>query len=232
MKTIVEKLKEYLDNKGIAVSVAEKEIGLSNGSLSKPFNSGTTIKTDTLEKFLIHYADINSDWLLRDKAFSYHNNESETKETFQLIPLYDGVMTATKMAQELTPQSEPVEMVNAGDWFRDATAAMRVHGDSMYPDYVSGSIVAMKEVFNKRLIVYGQDYLIETSEYRVLKRLQKSENKQSWLACSTNQEIWEAGDLKGRLIHEPFDIHLDDVVRLYQILGSVKRNHSSRIVNT
>ncbi len=232
MKTIVEKLKEYLDNKGIAVSVAEKEIGLSNGSLSKPFNTGTTIKTDTLEKFLIHYNDINSDWLLRDKEFNYVNNEQETKETFRLIPLYDGVMTATKMAQELTPQYEPVEMVNAGDWFRDATAAMRVHGDSMYPDYVSGSIVAMKEVFNKRLIVYGQDYLIETSEYRVLKRLQKSENKQSWLACSTNQEIWEAGELKGRLIHEPFDIHLDDVVRLYQILGSVKRNHSSRIVNT
>jgi len=107
---------------------------------------------------------------------------------------------------------------------------MRVHGDSMYPNYVSGSIVAMKEVFNKRLIIPGQDYMIETSEYRVLKRLQRSEDKQCYLACSTNLEIWEVGPQKGKLIHEPFDIHLDDMVRLYQILGSVKRNHSSRVV--
>lgn len=234
MKTIVEKLKEYLAQKMIPISLAEKKIGLSNGSLSKPFNTGTTIKTDTLEKFLNHFSDINPDWLLKGKGQMLkepnEENEQATKKSSQLIPLYDGVMTASKTIQDLVPQSGPVEMVDAGDWFRDATTAMRIHGDSMYPDYVSGSIVVMKEVNNKRLIVYGEDYLIETSEYRVLKRLQKSDLKHCWLACSVNQEVWEMGQLKGRLVHEPFDVHIDDVLRLYKVLGSVKRNHSSRIV--
>ena len=40
------------------------EIGVSNGTLSKPFNAKTTIKTNTLEKFLITYKDINPGWLL------------------------------------------------------------------------------------------------------------------------------------------------------------------------
>jgi hypothetical protein len=67
MKTIVNRLKHYLDFKNIAISAAETEIGISNASLSKPFKNGTTIKTDTLEKFLITYNDINSEWLLTGK---------------------------------------------------------------------------------------------------------------------------------------------------------------------
>lgn len=64
METIVMRLKKYLDFKGVSTSTAEKELTISNGSLSKPFNNGTTIKTDTLEKFLKYYLDISADWLL------------------------------------------------------------------------------------------------------------------------------------------------------------------------
>lgn len=154
----------------------------------------------------------------------------EKEQEYHLIPLFDGVVTASMTGTDLSSQTEAVEKVNAGDWFRDATAAMRVHGDSMYPDYHSGSIVAMREVNNKRLVVYGQDYLIETSEYRVLKKIYPSENKECWLLCSTNSEIWETGPLAGKLMHPPQDVLIDDIVKIYQILGSVKRNHSSRVV--
>lgn len=75
MKTIVERLKEYLDYKGVSPSFAEMEIGVSNGTLSKPFNAKTTIKTNTLEKFLITYKDINPGWLLTGEG-SMVKNES------------------------------------------------------------------------------------------------------------------------------------------------------------
>lgn len=158
--------------------------------------------------------------------------EEASKKNGNLIPLYDGLVAAgTALQADLSPQMEPVEYVDAGDWFRDATAAMRVHGDSMHPEYHSGSIIAMKRVNNKRLIVFGQDYVIETSEYRVLKRLQRSDEKEYWTLASVNTEIWEVGPLKGKLIHEPFDVHVDDVARLFKVLGCVKRNESSRIVH-
>ena len=64
METIVQRLKKYLHFIGVSVSIAEKNINISNGSLSKPFNAGTTIKTDTLEKFLKIYPEINPEWLL------------------------------------------------------------------------------------------------------------------------------------------------------------------------
>lgn len=68
MGSIVIRIKKYLEHKNIAPSVAEKQIGSSNGSLSKPFKANTTIKTDMLEKFLNSYQDINCEWLLTGRG--------------------------------------------------------------------------------------------------------------------------------------------------------------------
>jgi len=229
---IKQNILKHLDFIGVSKYEFYKKTNITRGILDQ--DNG--ISEENIAKYLAYFKEINPEWLLTGNGKMLKgekevvNIKNDKEPIIHLIPLYDGVMTASMIAQDLPTQTESVEMVNAGDWFRDATAAMRVHGDSMYPNYVSGSIVAMKEVFNKRLIIPGQDYMIETSEYRVLKRLQRSEDKQCYLACSTNLEIWEVGPQKGKLIHEPFDIHLDDMVRLYQILGSVKRNHSSRVV--
>ena len=94
MKSIVEKISQYLEFKGIPVSVAEREIGMTNGSLSKPFSNGTNIKTDTLEKFLKKYTEISAEWLLSDQGEmlkdvsvkSYVKPENEVPE-LQLIPI-------------------------------------------------------------------------------------------------------------------------------------------------
>lgn len=209
-------------------------LGISGQLLSK----WKLRKTFDIDVLYTKCTGISADYLLSGKGSMIKTNldvlgePSETyhREEKKLIPLYDGVVTAGMQETAiLDPTHEPVEMIDAGDWFRDATAAMRVHGDSMYPEYKSGSIAALREVQNKRLVVYGQDYLIETTEYRVIKRLQKSDLAQNWLACSVNEETYVSN---GRLIHEPFDIHIDDVLRLYQVLGNVKRNQSSTVIHT
>ena len=64
--------------------------------------------------------------------------------------------------------------------------------------------------------------------FRVIKRLQKSDQPQNWLACSVNEEKYESSE---HLIHEPFDVHIDAVTKLYQVLGNVKRNQSSTVIH-
>lgn len=162
---------------------------------------------------------------------SAKNVEPETKNDRKLIPFFDGIMEAGTAVAANMEGSYPAEMVDAGDFFQDATAIMAVHGDSMLPDYKPGSLIAMKEVRNKRLVMFGQDYVIETSEYRVIKRLQRDLNDETcWLACSINNEIWEQGPMQGRLIHEPFPVPVDEVIRMYLVLGQIHRNHSSKII--
>lgn len=88
MSLIVIRLKEYLDFKGIKSATAETSIGVSNGSLSKPFTLKTTIKTDTLEKFLSVYTDINPIWLLTGegkKTIEIISKHSEQKEDIEKL---------------------------------------------------------------------------------------------------------------------------------------------------
>ncbi len=66
-----ERLKMYLEYKGIAVFKAEKDCGLSSSSLSKALpnpeknEKGKSIGSDNLEKILSVYTDLSSEWLLR-----------------------------------------------------------------------------------------------------------------------------------------------------------------------
>jgi SOS-response transcriptional repressor LexA len=214
---------QYLDYKGVTKYEFYQKTGVSNGILSQ----SNGISEDNILKFLSYYSEINVEWLLTGKGSMLKGDEVEkAEEDIHLIPLYGGEMTASLTDNTMDSISQPIEMINAGDWFKDGDCAMRVYGDSMSPNYTSGSVVVMKEVRNKALILPGEDYMVETSEYRVLKRLQKSEVKGCVLACSTNEEVWERGSMKGKAIYEPFDIFIDDITRLYLILGTVRRNHN------
>lgn len=161
----------------------------------------------------------------------FNINSNDLFPVRRKIPFYDiNAEAGTIQLSSMDPVSEPGEWIDAGDWFRDADGAMRVHGDSMFPVYKSGSIVVMKEVQDKSLVIYGQDYVLQTSEYRAIKRIQKSKQKDFWLACSVNTETWEKGEMAGKLIHEPFEIPIDKVNKLFRVVGSVDRTESSRIV--
>lgn len=161
--------------------------------------------------------------------------EKVTSETshVHLIPFYDAIAVAgRKSVANMEAVTVPAEMINPGDWYIDATCAMRVYDESMVPEYRPGSVVALKEVYDKRLIIPGEDYVIETPEYRVIKRLQKADDKTCWLACSVNQEIWEQGPHKGKLIHEPFEIPIDLVRRIFLVLGEIRRKQCGNIFYT
>ncbi len=189
------------------------------------------VTLENINSMIISYPFINLRWFITGQGDMF-NSDNENISERRLIPFYDAEAEAgTIMMSNMDAVQEPIEWVDAGDWFRDADSAMRVHGDSMFPEYKSGSIIAMREVIDKHLVVYGEDYVIQTTEYRVIKRLQRSDMKGCWLACSVNEDTWEKGVLAGRLIYEPFDVSIDDVIKLFRVLGCVKRTESSRIVS-
>lgn len=61
---ILERIKEYIDYKGIAVSAFEKSIGMSNASFGKSLKNGGAIGTDKLENILKTYPDLSPLWLI------------------------------------------------------------------------------------------------------------------------------------------------------------------------
>ena len=61
---ILERLKQYIDAKGITIAAFEREAGMSNAAFGKALKNNGAIGTDKLENILSAYPDINPVWLL------------------------------------------------------------------------------------------------------------------------------------------------------------------------
>lgn len=242
---------EYLENKGISRYQFYHDTGVSNGVLSQK----NGLSEDNILKFLSCYSDISPEWLLtgegemlKTKCTGYTPAHSDpqtvdsdtevtdnnpytqalTRKKRTLIPFYDdvasigGVNTISAVVDGSMP---PSEYIDAGDWFHEASAAIRHYGDSM-TEYPSGCILAIKKVEDMRLILWGRDYVIETDEFRITKRLQRGTDSSTIVACSSNTDTYP----DGRLIHEPVVIPLESIRGLWLVLGHVVKQFSSGAV--
>ena len=61
---LLERLKQFIDYKGIAISAFEKSIGMSNASFGKSLKNGGTIGADKLGNILQTYPEVNLYWLI------------------------------------------------------------------------------------------------------------------------------------------------------------------------
>jgi phage repressor protein C with HTH and peptisase S24 domain len=236
MESIVARLKQYLDFIGVNTSNAEIAIGVSNGSLSKPFKSETTIKTDTLEKFLKTYADINSDWLLRGKGNIINDTglelANEPRAVYKLktdrsikdqrVPLYDIEATAgmVELFRNKNGKTKPVDFISIPN-LPKCDGAIYVTGDSMYPLLKSGDIVMYKELNNSiDNIFFGEMYLISINmdgeEFVTVKWIHKSDKGDEHIKIVSQNSH-----------HQAKDVHLSNIKALALIKASIRINSMS-----
>ena len=78
---IVERIKEYMDYKGISIAAFERSIGMSNASFGKSLKNKGAIGTDKLENILIKYPDISPHWLLTGEGNMLKTSTSGADET-------------------------------------------------------------------------------------------------------------------------------------------------------
>jgi hypothetical protein len=187
------------------------------------------LKTEPKLDFINNLAaklEISYEWLLTGKGEML--NKAESGKGRDKIPVFDteSIGGANERIANMDGVSEPSEWIDAGDWFMNATAAIHHYGDSMI-EYPSGCILALREIFDRNLIVYGKNYVIETDEYRITKRLQRCDSDSDYLmAYSTNPETYP----DGKLIHEPVPIPKKSIRRLAIVLGYVVKEQSSGII--
>lgn len=222
---------EYLKREGLVRSqkeVAEK-MGTTPPNVSSAVNGVETVLTKSfLQRFnrAFNY-QFNEGWLIDGEGDMLLSNIS-VNETSSLpkkrIPFYDDVATiggTNRQVADVSSNGSVSEWIDAGDWFPEATAAIRHYGDSMI-EYPSGSILALKRVEDWRLIIWGRNYSIETTEFRITKRLQDGGNDYI-LAYSSNTDTYP----DGTLIHSPIKIPKDAIRHIDLVLGCVTKEYSN-----
>jgi len=68
MKNTLQRIKEFIDYKGISIRLFEQSVGMSNGSFASQLKNNKTIGVDKLENILQIYNEINPEWILTGKG--------------------------------------------------------------------------------------------------------------------------------------------------------------------
>lgn len=218
---IINKLLIY--SKLNAKSFSEK-IGLERPQAIYDILKGKTksISLAMQDKILSVFPELNRTWLMTGEGEMMKGDGGRGNR----IPLYDSVSIGgnNDAVANVDEGGRVSEWIDAGDWFPEATAAIRHYGDSMV-EYPSGSILALKRVNDGRLIVNGRNYVIETTEFRVTKQLQY-DGGDFIMAYSSNRETYP----DGRQVHSPIRIPVETVRHIDLVLGCVTKEYSNGAV--
>lgn len=95
-------------------------------------------------------------WLRHGEGEMFLASDSEG------VPYYDIELSAA--ANGFGQVNEPPEYYINCRPFNDCTAYLPFYGDSMYPKYLNGDIIAVKEVKNPDIVLWGEAYLVITDE--------------------------------------------------------------------
>jgi len=220
-----ERVREYLDYKGITKYKFCNDLGFSNKFLDNSSNMGT----DKACKILHHYPDINSEWLLTGNGemlkenntdIIIMNSDRKTMDSLhatQEIPLYD--LEAVAGLRELFNSGKPQRILDTIKIpnLPKCDGAISVTGDSMYPLLKSGDIILYKETEFEN-IFFGEMYLLSVKlndweEYITVKYVQKSEQGQEFVKLVSQNSH-----------HQPKDIHVSKISALALIKASIRIN--------
>ena len=199
------------------------------------------ISKSMANKIVAVFNDVDKNWLLtgegkmlkEEKSGVQFYDPENAPPGRRLIPLYDDGATTIggnlKRGRSANMQSNthPTEWIDPGDWFKNVTAAIRHYEDSMI-EYPSGCVLALKEVQDRMLLIPGKDYVIETTENRVTKKIQLGADD-TYIRChSTNTETYP----DGTLIHQPFNIRFENILKIFEVLGYVVKKGGGTMVFT
>jgi hypothetical protein len=207
-ETVKDRLTKFRQYKNLGQGKFEKLSGLSNGYLTQLRKAPGTEK---LQRILCAFPELNRTWLLTGEGDMLTGEEAEqtiqpsTESDIHLIPLLPvsaqgGSLNDFVVSIKESSCEKIISPIKGADY------AMSVSGESMAPEYPSGSQILIKRIDEKAFIDWGRVYVLDTCNGTVIKRLFPSETADKVLCKSINPEF------------PPFEVSLSDVYAVYRVL--------------
>ena len=139
------------------------------------------------------------------------------KEGSKGVPYFEDIQATGSVLSSYDDCLEKATFYIDYEHFNDCTAYIPVVGDSMFPQYCSGEIIAVKRILNFNLLLWGEAYLVVTSDsangLRTIKQVHWHEDDSKVILRSSNPSY------KGDMV-----VDKSDILFLYLIKGKIKRN--------
>lgn len=220
---IKERVLQIPKAKGITKQKFFSDLGMSYGNFTGK-NKETPLNSKAISNITSIFRDINLDWLINGEGNMLKSdytteaiNPTSTKKN--IIPYYRDVHTigGASMVADTEAVYQAKDKIDAGEWFIGATAAITHYGDSM-KEYPSGCTLVIQEINDKNEFLWGKNYVIETSDMRITKKL--AQLSDTHISChSTNTDTYP----DGTLINQPIPIKKTDIRYAARVLGYINK---------
>ncbi len=221
MAGLKERLFYFIEYKGLTVQSFEKTVGLSNGAVSK---MGDNTRRSTIDKISNFFGDLNKNWLLTGEGemligeyptgndITIHKRDTGKKVNIKseyityLLPMsamggsLTGFASPSVFLKDCETIISPIENVDF---------AITVYGDSMSPEYPSGSRILIKKINPNIFIDWGKTYVLDTPNGVIVKEVHECREKKGYIKCHSINPDPKFSD---------FDVPLSEVYGMYRVL--------------
>lgn len=209
---ILDRIKLYIDTKGISIAAFEKSVGMSNASFSKSLKNNGAIGTDKLENILSIYSDISPEWLLTGQGdmLKEEPSLSVSMNPQEGTPYYDVDFLGGFDLQENSQAMVPALNIVANICPR-AEMWCNITGHSMEPTISHGDIIALHNC-SVEDIQYGEVYAVVLDTFRTVKILRKSSTPGMLKFVPVNKEEFDEQEFS-----------ISRILQVYEVVGSIRR---------
>lgn len=210
-ENVKDRLLLFLKNRRINNSEFGRMFDVSTAYVSSIRKS---ISPEMLDKLRSRFPELSIEWLLTGDGQMLNNTiqrKSDSDELFYtyLLPMsaVAGTLTDFEGSATLADCEKIVSPIAGVDF------AINIYGDSMMPEYPSGSMVLIKRMNIDTFIAWGEVFLLDTVNGILLKELQPSENDDEVVCVSHNPS--------GK--YRPFNVSKKDIRSIFRVLACITR---------
>ena len=201
---------EFLKNRGSVHTQRDVALKMdsSEGNISKAFKGDERVLTNRfLCRFNKAYDNIfNLDWLTDGVGDMFSSiGDITNRDNVYIVPLLP-VSAQGGSFNDFVVSVRESDCEKIISPIKGADYAMPVFGDSMAPEYPSGSKILIKRINEKAFIDWGRVYVLDTCNGVVIKKVYPTEDKDVVECRSINPD------------YPPFKVSFADVYGMYRVL--------------
>ena len=206
--TTKKRILQFIDYQGISKQYFFGETGLKRGLLDAD-KLDSSISDIYLAKILATYPRLSPEWLLTGGGEMILSDPvAKLRASIPLIPI-DALAGWGEGDVQVMPYDTKQYSVPEFNELK-VDFMISVKGDSMYPSYTTGDMVACRKLPLDTFFQWNKVYVLDTVQGAMIKRVQKSEQETSITCVSEN------------VAYEPFDLPLADIHALAIVVGFIR----------
>lgn len=208
--SVKERIKIFIEHKGMSIRAFERSCNLSNGYIN---SIEQTIMPNKMKTISLQYPELNTSWLLTGEGEMLKNNTPKEKTEAPAAPSYTTyLLPMSAMGGSLTgfaaPGAELKDCELVVSPIEDVDFAITISGESMAPEFPSGSRILIKKVDPGLFIEWGKAYVLDTPNGVIIKEVLRCA-REGYVTCHSINPDPKFAD---------FDVPLSEVYGMYRVL--------------